>query len=51
MVATVLPYIDFLATESYVSELIKQTKILDEYRVQVFPMRQRYQLLQALKCL
>ena len=37
----ILPYSDVLATENYLAELIRQTKLGEKYSCQPFTMRQR----------
>ena len=49
--ATVLPYSDVFATENYLAELIKKTKVGDDYRCRVFTMRQKQGLLEHLSML
>ncbi len=51
IVATVLPYVHYLATENYMAELIKQTKIGDKYNCGVFTMRQKVRFMDLLKTL
>ena len=41
IVASVLPYIDILATDSYICEIIRQAKLLDKFNVHIFSTRQR----------
>jgi len=41
IVASVLPYIDILATDSYICEIIRQAKLLDRFNVHIFSTRQR----------
>ena len=48
-VATVLPYVSFLATENYMAELIKQTKVGDKYGCKTFTMRQKDALADLLR--
>ena len=48
IVATILPYSDVFATENYMAELIKKTKVGDEYGCRVFTMRQKQELLDVL---
>ncbi len=45
IVATILPYSDVFATENYVAELIRQTKLGKDYPCQVFTMRQKPEFL------
>ena len=45
IVATILPYSDVFATESYIAELIRQTKLDDHYSCRVFSMRQKDEFL------
>ena len=49
IVSTVVPYVDILATENYVAELLKQTRVAQEYGCRVFTMRQKDELLDLLK--
>ncbi len=48
IVATILPYSDVFATENYMAELIRQTKLGKDYPCQVFTMRQRREFLRYL---
>ena len=48
IVATVLPYSSVFATENYIAELIRKTKIADDYDCQVFTMRRKQELLDLL---
>ena len=41
IVATILPYSDVFATDSYIAELIRQTKLDDYYSCRVIAMRQK----------
>jgi hypothetical protein len=41
MVASVLPYVDVLTTDGYISELVKNAKLLDRFPAQVFSVKQR----------
>ena len=43
--ATVLPYSDVFATDSYIAELIRQTKLDNYYSCRVFTMRRREEFL------
>ena len=48
IISTVLPYTDYLATDRYLAELIKKTKVGNDYGCQVFTMRQKDEFLNAL---
>ena len=48
IVATVLPYVDVFATDNYIAELIKQTRVGIEYDCRVFTMRQQGDMLEYL---
>lgn len=49
IVATVVPYVNILATDNYIAELIKQTRIDQECNCQTFTMRQKENLLDTLR--
>ncbi len=49
IVASVLPYVDILATDGYVSELINRSGLRDRFRAKVFPMKERRALMQTLR--
>ena len=49
IVATILPYSDVFATEKYIAQLIKQTKMDKEYSCRVFTMREKYEFLTYLE--
>ena len=49
IVAMILPYADVFATENYIAELIRQTKLGKNYSCQVFTMRQRNEFLRYLE--
>lgn len=49
IVASVLPYIDMLATDSYICELIRNAKLSDQFSVHVFSTRQREALVAQLQ--
>jgi hypothetical protein len=49
IVATALPYVDLLATDNHMAELIRQAKLSQQFSAQVYSMNQRHQLLEALR--
>lgn len=49
IVASVLPYIDILATDSYISELIRNARLSDRFSAHIFTVRQRGALLAELQ--
>ena len=51
IIATVLPYANAFATENYMAELIRQTRIDEEYDCRVFTMRQKQEFLDYLMSL
>lgn len=51
IIASVLPYIDILATDSYICELIRKAKLSDQFSVHVFSTRQRKALVAQLRSL
>ncbi len=51
IVATILPYSDVFATEKYIAELIKKTKVGDGYGCRAFTMPQKDELLNLLSTL
>ena len=48
IVATILPYSDVFATENYIAELLRKTKLAEEYCCRVFTMRQKDDFLNLL---
>ena len=46
--ATVVPYVDVFATESYLAELLRQTGVTNDYGCHVYTMRQKDELLDYL---
>ena len=48
-VASVLPYVDILATDGYISELIRNARLLDRFNAQIFSVRQRRALVAQLR--
>ena len=48
IIATVLPYTNVFATENYMAELIRQTRIDEEYGCRVFTMREKQEFLEYL---
>ena len=48
IVAMILPYSDVFATENYMAELIRQTKLGKDYPCQIFTMRQKREFLRYL---
>ena len=48
IIATVLPYTNVFATENYMAQLIKQTRIDKEYDCRVFTMREKQEFLEYL---
>lgn len=51
IVASVLPYIDILATDSYISDLIRKARLSDKLDANIFTVRQRKTLLAQLRSL
>ena len=49
IVASVMPYVDILATDGYIAELIRHAKLSQRFGASVFSMRQRHQLLEVLE--
>lgn len=49
IVASVLPYVDILATDSYICELIRQSGLLDQFKVQVFSVGRGRELVEQLR--
>ena len=49
MVASVLPYVDILATDGYICELIRNARLLDRFNAQIFSVRQRRALVAQLR--
>jgi hypothetical protein len=49
MVASVLPYVDMLATENYMAEIIRQAKLSQRFKARVFSRRQVPDLLETLE--
>ena len=49
MVASVLPYVDMLATDNHMAELIRQAKLSSEFGAKVYSMSQGLQFLEALE--
>ena len=49
IVAMILPYSDVFATENYMAELMRQTKLGGNYSCRVFTMRQRDEFLHCLE--
>ncbi len=41
IVASVLPYIDIIASDSYISELIRNARLSDRFSAQIFAVKQR----------
>ena len=48
IIATVLPYTNIFATENYMAQLIRQTRIDREYDCRIFTMREKQELLEYL---
>ena len=48
IISTVLPYTNVFATENYMAQLIKQTRIDKEYDCRVFTMREKQEFLEYL---
>lgn len=48
IIASVLPYVDILATDGYISQLIRNAKLLDRFNAHVFSVRQRKALMAEL---
>ena len=48
IIATVLPYTNVFATENYMAELIRQTRIDEDYACRIFTMRERQEFLENL---
>lgn len=49
VVASVLPYVDILATDSYISQLIHNARLLDRFSAHIFSVRQRRALVAQLR--
>ena len=49
IVASVLPYVDILATDKYISELIRLAKLSDRFSAHIFTVRQRKALVAQLR--
>ncbi|MBI4232260.1 hypothetical protein HY605_03425 [Candidatus Peregrinibacteria bacterium] len=49
IVASVLPYIDILASDSYISELIRNARLSDQFGAHIFTVKQRGALLAMLQ--
>ncbi|MDP2731198.1 MAG: hypothetical protein Q8O55_12060 [Dehalococcoidales bacterium] len=49
IVASVLPYVDILATDSYICELVRRAKLSDRFGTKIFTFRQREALLAELQ--
>ena len=49
IVASVLPYVDILVTDSYMAEIIQQAKLSQLFKARVFPRRQVPKLLETLE--
>lgn len=51
IVATVLPYVDMLATDNHMAELIRQANLSEKFGAKVYSMNQRTHLSEALESL
>ena len=51
IVATILPYSHVFATENYIAELTRKTKVGDDHGCRVFTMRQRHEFIDFLSAL
>ena len=49
IVASVLPYVDILATDNYISQLIHNARLLDRFSAQIFSVSQREALVAQLR--
>jgi hypothetical protein len=49
IISSVLPYIDILATDRYISELVRDAKLTDRFTVHIFTVRERGALIEELK--
>ncbi len=49
--ATIVPFANFFATENYLAELIKKTKVGNDFGCRVFTTRQKDQFLDMLSSL
>jgi hypothetical protein len=49
IMASVMPYVDMLATDNHMAELIRQSKLSQLFGAQVYPMNQRSQLLETIE--
>ena len=51
MVASILPYVDILATDNHMAELIRKAGLSDTFPAQVFSMNRRNDLLKEIEML
>ena len=49
IMASVLPYVDILATDSYISQLIRNARLLDRFSLHIFTVKQRRALVAQLR--
>jgi hypothetical protein len=49
IIASVLPYVDILATDSYISQLIRNAKLSDRFSAHIFTVKQREALIAQLQ--
>lgn len=49
IMASVLPYVDILATDSYISQLISRAKLLDRFNAQIFSIKKQRALVAQLR--
>jgi len=51
MIASALPYVDILATDRYMADLIRKARLLNRFDTKIFSMRERRQLMETIQCL
>jgi hypothetical protein len=49
IMASVMPYVDMLATENYMAELIRQSRLSQQFSARIYSMNQGSKLLEALE--
>jgi hypothetical protein len=51
IMASLLPYVNILATDSYISQLIRSSKLLNRFNTHIFTVKQRKSLVSKLRSL